>query len=104
MEKVYIESTIPSYLTAKPTSNLVTSARQFMTRCWWMEYRLLYQLFTSDVVIVECKRGDLDASKNRLKVISDIHVLEITEEVISLAELLFKNYRSLTEREMTHFI
>ena len=90
MEKVYIESTIPSYLTAKPTSNLIASARQFMTRSWWLEYRLSYQLYTSDVVIVECQRGDPKAAIKRLEPISDIHCLKITKDVVVLAELIFQ--------------
>jgi hypothetical protein len=47
MEKVYVETTIPSYLTAKPTDNLIAGARQLITQRWWDTERSRYQLFVS---------------------------------------------------------
>ena len=44
--KVYIETTIPSYLTAWPSRDLVKAAHQQITRVWWQE-RERYALFVS---------------------------------------------------------
>jgi len=90
MERVYIESTIPSYLTANPSSDLIAAARQLATKSWWEEERLLYELFTSQVVIVECQQGDAEAAEKRLEAIADIPVLEISEEMTELAALIFE--------------
>ena len=57
MEKVYVETTIPSYLTAKPTDNLIAGARQLITQRWWESERSRFQLFVSDVVFLECSMG-----------------------------------------------
>lgn len=89
MEKVYVETTIPSYLTAKPTDNLIAGARQLITQRWWETERPHYQLFISDVVILECSMGDADAAARRFDAIMDFAVLDIDEATIDLAESLF---------------
>jgi hypothetical protein len=89
MERVYVETTIPSYLTAKPTDNLIAGARQLITQRWWESERSRFQLFVSDVVYLECGQGNEDAAARRLAVIADLPSLVIDEETIELAETLF---------------
>ena len=45
--KVYLETTIPSYLTARPSRDLVTAAHQQITREWWDTRRHAFDLFVS---------------------------------------------------------
>ncbi len=33
--RIYIESTIPSYVVARPARDLLQAARQQLTRDWW---------------------------------------------------------------------
>lgn len=89
MEKVYIETTIPSYLSAKSTDNLIAGARQLITQRWWETERRRFQLYISDVVYLECSQGDARASAKRLNVIEDIPSLGIDDKTIELAETLF---------------
>ena len=89
MEKVYIETTVPSYLTAKPTDNLIAGARQLITQRWWEIERHRFQLFVSDVVFLECSMGNADAAARRLDAIMDFPVLDIDEATVELAEALF---------------
>jgi hypothetical protein len=43
--KLYLETSIVSYLTAQPSRDIVTAARQQITRQWWQKKReLLMQL------------------------------------------------------------
>ncbi len=58
---VYIETTIPSYLTARPSRDLVTAAHQQVTREWWESHSGRFDLFVSRIVIEEAGRGDHDA-------------------------------------------
>jgi hypothetical protein len=88
-EKVYLETTIPSYLTAKPSDNLIAGARQLITQRWWETERMRFRLYVSDVVYLECSQGDSEASTRRLGVIEDIPSLGINDETINLAETLF---------------
>jgi len=48
--RVYIETTIPSYLTAWPSENALRAAHQQVTHDWWSG-RNLYDLFTSELVL-----------------------------------------------------
>ena len=86
--KVYIETTIPSYLAARPTRDLIVAAHQEITRLWWLEQRDKFNLFISRLVINEAGSGDREAAKERLRLLHGIAELEVSDEVASLAELL----------------
>ncbi len=86
---VYIETTIPSYLTARSSENVCALSRQIITRKWWLERKSYYHLFISDVVMLECQKGDPIASQQRIELISEIDSLEITDECAVLAEGIF---------------
>jgi hypothetical protein len=86
--KVYLETTIPSYLTAWPSRDLVTAAHQQITREWWQTRRPDFDLFTAQLVIDEASEGDPDAASRRLEVLKDILLLEPSEDVAELARAL----------------
>ncbi len=82
---VYLETTIPSYLTAWRSPELVMAARQEITRDWWDNRRGQFDLFISQLVIDEASAGDSDAVARRLTVLQDIPLIEPqpgTEELI----------------------
>ena len=59
---VYLETTIPSFLTARPSNNLVVAGKQEVTRQWWETRREKYQLFISQYVRDEAASGDETAA------------------------------------------
>lgn len=69
--RVYLETTIPSYLTAWPSRDLVRAAHQQMTRDWWEKRRSAFELYISQVVVQECQAGDASAAAERLKALQD---------------------------------
>jgi len=85
---VYIETTIPSYLTAWRSPELVMAANQEATRGWWDTSRQKYELFISIFVISEAAGGDADAAKRRMSVIAGLPELAVTEHVEGLAARL----------------
>lgn len=87
---VYIETTIPSYLTARLSSNLIIAGEQAITRDWWEARRKIYHLFISEAVLEEASIGDPDASQRRLQAISGIEELSIDDEVISLTTKIIR--------------
>jgi predicted nucleic acid-binding protein len=88
--KVYIETSVISYLTARPSKGELAKTHQALTQQWWKEHLDLFQPFVSDLVIREASRGDELAAKRRLSAISGIKVLVVTEAVLNLAELFMK--------------
>ena len=85
---VYIETSVVSYLTARPTSDLLAAAWQKTTADWWEAHRSDYNVCTSQLTIEEAGRGDPGAAARRLEALSDIDVLPITAAAIELASLL----------------
>jgi len=90
MERVYLETTIPSYLTGKLNRDIVVAAQQQVTREWWDTARFDYELYISEAVVFECTRGDEEAVHRRLNIINGLSILKTNEEVENLAEVLFK--------------
>lgn len=81
MQSVYIETTIPSYLTAWPARNLVAAAHQAITREWWSLRRECFRLFVSQLVITEVGEGDPVAAQLRLDSLAGIPILPSTDSV-----------------------
>ncbi len=87
---VYIETTIPSYLTAWPSRDLVRAAHQQITREWWAR-RDRFDLNSSRLVVQECQAGDALAAADRLTALTGIPLLEQGDEVRELAEALMRD-------------
>ncbi|MBM4060189.1 MAG: type II toxin-antitoxin system VapC family toxin [Planctomycetes bacterium] len=87
--RVYIETTIVSYLTALPSRDIVTAAHQQLTREWWAR-RSRYQLFASEAVLGEAAGGDPAAAQRRLRELADVRMLAITPGARDLARALIE--------------
>ena len=85
--KVYIETSIISYLTARPSKTILGAAHQQLTQAWWAE-RDQYELCVSQSVWQECAAGDPEAAHRRLAALTGLPVLAITEDMVELAEAL----------------
>jgi hypothetical protein len=86
--KVYLETTIPSYLTSRPSRDLVTAAHQQITREWWDTRRHAFDLFVSQIVLDEAGAGDAEAAARRLAVLTPLPLLNPREEEAELAQAL----------------
>ncbi len=87
-QKVYIETTVVSYLTAWPSRDLVMAGNQRATRDWWDRRKDAFETYISQAVIDEAQAGDPEAARRRLEVLEPIALLDIAEVVVALAEAL----------------
>jgi len=87
-QTVYIETSIVSYLTARPSGDLVAAAWQKATVDWWETQRSRFDLYTSDVVVEEAGRGNPEAAVGRLEALSGIPILAVTDAVVALSKAL----------------
>ena len=87
-KKVYVETSVISNLTARPSRNVIDLGHQVATCEWWDSCRDEVELFSSAVVDREASKGDTDAAALRMDVVSKTKTLPGTEESIRLAELL----------------
>lgn len=84
--RVYIESTIPSYVVARPARDLLQAARQQLTRDWWELKCGKQDLFTSQVVLDEIAIGDPAMSRQRLELIAQLKLLDLSDDAIALTK------------------
>jgi len=89
-QKVYIETSVVSYLTSRPSRDLVVAGRQTITREWWENHRDRFDLFISELVEEEMLKGDSDAAALRVQKVSGIKSLSPTEDAETLAKLLLE--------------
>lgn len=79
--RIYLESTIPSYVVARPDRDLLQAARQQMTKDWWDLKRHKHELFTSQIVLDEIASGERTMANRRLKIMAEVPVLDLTNDV-----------------------
>jgi hypothetical protein len=88
-KSVYIETTIPSLITARLSNDIRILYRQQISREFWENERQKYDLYISLYVIQECEKGDKNAAKKRLELIKDIPQIPKTKETDELAKEYF---------------
>jgi hypothetical protein len=89
-QRIYIETTFVSYLTARPSRDLIVAAHQQLSHDWWDHCRKAYELCISQLVLQEAGDGDPQAAQERLNFLATMSLLEITEEAVALAEQLVR--------------
>lgn len=87
-KRVYVETTIPSYLAAWPSRDLLQAARKQITHDWWDNHRQNYDLCISQTVVDEAGAGDADAASRRLPYLESLPLLELTEDVNDVAKAI----------------
>lgn len=90
-QTIYFETSVVSYLVARPSRDIVVAAHQRLTSDWWENQRHQYDLFISQVVLDEARAGNKQDAAKRVAALQDIPLLEINEEVIRLAENLVRS-------------
>ena len=88
--KVYVETTIISYLAARPSRDLIVAGHQQITHEWWQISRHNFAVVSSQLVAREAGAGDPEAADSRLAFLAGLTLLEITEEALTLAQRLLQ--------------
>src|SRR6266853_6833511 len=89
-ERVYVETTVVSYFTARPSRDVVIAGHQQVTHEWWNTRRTSYELCVSQLVLDEAGAGDAQAAQERLLVLQPMLVLEMTADAMELAKELIQ--------------
>jgi predicted nucleic acid-binding protein len=92
-ERVYLETSIISYLAAHPSRDLITAARQQITHEWWSRRRLEFEVYISEIVVAEAAAGDADAARRRAQWMEGVPSLSISDEATALARQLVQAAR-----------
>lgn len=86
--KVYIETTVVSYLVARPSNDVTVSERQQATRRLWEEYSDAFEFVTSEIVLGEAERGDSREAQRRTAMLDNLTELRLAPEATTLAHKL----------------
>lgn len=81
MPTLYIETSIVSYLRQGTSQNVIVVARQLLTRKWWDEERINYELVTSLYVLDEAAEGDPVLAGERLQSLDGIPLLSLDPRI-----------------------
>ncbi|MDD5139829.1 MAG: type II toxin-antitoxin system VapC family toxin [Verrucomicrobiales bacterium] len=102
--KLYLETTIVSYLVARPSRDLVVAAHQEQTRNWWEQRRGDFDIRISQVVLDEAKVGEPQMAAKRLELLRPFPLLTINPETVRLAEQLIRSgpLPAKAARDATH--
>lgn len=100
MPSVYVETTIPSYLVAEPSRDLIVAANQQLTHEWWSSAKQRFDLFVSEVVMEEIRAGKPGFAARRVEAVSELPVLDLNEDVHSL-DRIYREQLGLPERART---
>ena len=85
-KRIYIETTVVSYFTARPSRDLMIAAHQGTTRELWPDLGDRYETYVSALVYEEAGKGDPEQARMRLAAIEPFRMLDIDDEVRTLGE------------------
>ena len=88
--RVYLETTVVSYLVGRLSRDVIVLGNQELTRDWWTNRGKDYDLFISEIVMAEIASGDAELSRQRLAIADSARLLAVTEEAERLAPLLLR--------------
>ncbi len=91
MQKVYVETTVVSYLAAPTSRDIVVAGHQQTTRDWWRDAAQRYELVTSQLVMQEANAGDANQAALRRSLLDALPILEITDAAQELAAALVQD-------------
>ena len=86
--KLYVETSVISYLTARPSRDVIVLGHQQLTREWWDRTSDEFELYASRLVVAESQLGDPVAAAARLAVLEPITLLAETPDSRALARKL----------------
>ena len=88
LPKLYLETTIPSYLTARRSRDPVLAGQHEATRRWWDDCRADYELCVSQFVESEAAQGDPGMAAARIAKLDGVLRLPLTAEALAIADEL----------------
>ena len=83
--RIYVETSVISYLTARPSRNVIEAGHQQSTFLFW-DRRGEFDLVASELVVTECSLGDAVAASKRLDALLEMPLLDINAHSVELAK------------------
>ncbi len=91
-KSVYLETSFISYLTGRSSRDMLVATHQTLTQQWWASRRDDFNLYISELVILEAQRGDAEAAKRRIAILNELDSLDMSPEVEDFTALLLSQH------------
>jgi hypothetical protein len=91
MPRVYLETTVLSYLVAVPSRVPTVHAHQLVTARWWAVARERFEIVVSIVTLNEASAGDPGMARARLNLVANLPAIPVTDEAEQLASYLVRS-------------
>ena len=88
--KLYLDTSIPSLLTSRPSRDPHKAHMQRITQEWWELYRWQFDVYYSDRVTEEASEGDPSAADERMGALKHFEELKLSAPAIQLAGKILK--------------
>lgn len=88
---VYLKTTIIGYLAMQPSEVLRIAANQQTTHEWWSTRRHRFSIYVSRFVVSECAAGNSASAAERIRLLADFPLLEVTAQAELLAAALLED-------------
>ena len=90
MPRIYLETSVVSYLVGRLSRDVIVLGNQELTREWWVKSRAQHEFFVSEIVMAEIAGGHEELASQRLEIAQELPLLAVTQEAERLAPLLLK--------------
>ncbi len=88
---LYLDTTIPSYYYDQ-RKELDIRYRRKITKAWWNDEKDFFDLYISELVLVELQRGNYPQKEKVVRLVKDISILPIVSEIEDIVREYLKNY------------
>ena len=88
-QRVYVETSVISYLAARPSADAINATRQYFSYQLWQK-RVAVDLLISDAVMAEVRIGDEQAVRSRLVYCDTLALLDVHADVENLTQFLLR--------------
>jgi len=84
---VYVETSVVSYYTARPSRDIIVLAHQEITRQWWPRAKEQFELVVSDVVADQIMQNPEDLRDEQLRAIEGLRRLPVLPKCEEVAKV-----------------
>lgn len=88
MDTIYLETSVVSHASARPSTDPHVLVLQQQAREWWMNERSKFIVVTSQLVLDEAQLGDPVAASERMNLLADIPLLATDPRIEIVADEL----------------
>ena len=90
-KSLYLDTSVPSYYYDQ-RKDLDIRYRRKVARDWWTNEKDSFDLYISELVVVELQRGNYPQKEKIIRLVKGLSILPIVSEIEAIVQDYMKNY------------